>query len=154
MKGIALEKSEEKIVIRKSYICLIAFLLFFITCHTTKTENKKSTGTLDYKSIALKKYQKNIEYLFNSSDTYVICLTKNKPTPQMPQNQISFFVYDLANKEIILEDSLIDGEVSWKSDHDIQVKMTPGILTTDEEYNKQLTGYIFDVKEKKKLIFN
>lgn len=138
---------------RKSYIWVIVFLFFCTTCHSTKGNNN-SAKSLDYKSIAIKKYQKNIEYFFNSSDTYVICLTKDKSTPQMPENQISFFVYDLANEEIILEDSLIDGEVSWKSDHEIQVKMISGILTTDEEYNKQLTGYIFDVKEKKKIIFN
>lgn len=106
---------------------------------------------MTYKSVAVEKYHDNIEYLFNTSKTFVICLKSNKPTPQIPQNQVRFFVYDLATEEIILEESLVGGEVSWKNDHEVRVKTTPGILTTDEEYNQQLTGYIFDVQERKKL---
>jgi hypothetical protein len=137
--------------LKRNAITLIALILFLTACHTAKTDAQKSTVSQEYKSIAVEKYGNNIEYVLNNSKTHVICLKQNKPTPQFPQNQISFFVYDLAKEEIILEESLIDGEVSWKNDREIQVKMTPGMLTTDEEYNKQLTGYIFDVKERKKL---
>ena len=136
---------------RNYLIWLMAFLLSLIRCHGVKTDVQKSAAPSDYKSIAMEKYHSNIKYLFNSSDSFVICLKKIKPTSQFPRDLLNFFVYDLATQEIILEETSIDGNVWWKNDHEIQVRMTPGILTTDEEYNKHLMGYIFDVKVKKKI---
>jgi hypothetical protein len=135
---------------RTSFVLIIALFFFLSSCHATKKDFRKSTDSQGYRSVAIKKYGHNIKYILNPSNTYVICLKRNKPTPQMPENLISFFVYDLANEEIILEEPAINGEVAWKTNHEVQVRIIPGILTTDENYNKKLSGYTFDVNLGKK----
>lgn len=134
---------------RTSSILIMAFFFFLFGCHTSKTDVQKSVDSQDYKSIAIQKYGHNIEYILNSLKTHVICLKRNKPTPQIPQHQISFFIYDLEDKQIIFEESSIDAEVKWKNDHQVQVKITPGIVSGDE--TPEDFTYIYDVRLGKKI---
>lgn len=131
-----------------SFILIIVFLAVLVTCHTSKTDIQKS-GDQDYKAIAIEKYGHNVAYIFNSPKTDVICLKRNKPTPQMPQHQISFFIYDLEKGEVIFEESSVDAEVKWKNDHQAQIKITPGIVSGDETPEDFI--YIYDVESRKKI---
>ena len=133
---------------RASFILIIVFTAFLIACHTSKTDIQKS-GEQDYKAIAIEKYGPSVEYIFNSPKTHVICLKRNKPNPQIPQHQISFFIYDLEKDEVIFEESSIDAEVEWKNDHQAQIKITPGIVSGDEIPEDFI--YIYDVESGKKI---
>jgi len=64
---------------------------------------------------------------------------------------VQFFVYDLKNEKVLFEDSLANGSVKWLNDYQIQVSTVPGIVTEDEEVDKKLMGYIYDVKLQRKL---
>lgn len=134
---------------KQNSIYLMVFIIFLTACHTTKTDSQKSLTSQKYKAIAVEKYGNNIEYILNSPKTYVVCLKRNKPTPQIPQNQISFFIYDLDKEEIIFEDSSIDAKVEWKNDNQVLVKITPGIITGDESEDDFI--YVYDVKLREKI---
>ena len=41
--------------------------------------------------------------------------------------------------------------VKWLNDYQIQISTIPGIVTGDEEANKKLMGYIYDIKLQRKL---
>ena len=135
--------------VRKTSICVTTFLFFIIACHTTKTDVQESMDSQNYKTISLEKYGQNIEYLMNSSKTHVICLKRNKPTPQIPQSRISFFIYDIKKDEIIFEESFIDAEVRWKSEYQVEVKITPGIVSGDETAEDFI--YVYDVTLRRKI---
>jgi len=134
---------------KSSLTLLIAVFLFWVSCHSTKTDAQKFFNARNYGSLAVEKYGNDFEYFFNSPKTYVICLKRNKPTPQIPQYQISFFIYDLKKNEIIFEESSIDAEVEWRNDHQVQVKITPGIISGDETTDD--FTYVYDVTSRKKI---
>ena len=122
-----------------------------IFCSGTKTDSQPAPTREKYHQVAETKFGGGIEYRFNDSKNFVICLKKQKPTAQIPQNRLFFFVYNLENNQIIFEDSVTDGEVSWKSNTQFRVRTTPGMLTGDPEYNQKLMGYVFDVTLKRKI---
>lgn len=132
-------------------IFLTGMLMTQIFCSGTKTDSQPVSEKEKYRRVAKTKFGDRVEYLFNQSKNFVICFKKEKPTPQIPQNRLSFFVYNLETDEIIFEDTLTDGEVSWKSNTQFRVRTTPGMLTVDPEYNQKLTGYVFDVTLKRKI---
>ena len=137
-------------MVRRSFLKWLALnCLFFIACSTSKMDSQRSSNSQTYKSIAAGKYGKGIEYLFNEPKTYVVCLKRVKPTAQAPQNQTSFFIYDLEKEEIIFEESSIDAEVKWKSDTQVEVKITPGIISGDETEDDFI--YLYDVRSRKKI---
>jgi len=128
---------------------LTLICLFTIACNSSKMDSPKKSDSEMFKSIASEKYGKSIEFLYNNSKTHVVCLKKIKPTPQMFQNQISFFIYDLEKDEIIFEKSSIDAEVKWKNDDQVEVKITPGIVSGDETEDDFI--YLYDVRSRKKI---
>jgi hypothetical protein len=140
---------EEISVKRCCFSCLIGILSFLTACNSANTDIQKSGDPKNYETIAAEKYGDNIEYIFNSPKTHVICLKRNKPSPQIPQNQISFFIYDLKNGEIIFEESSIDAEVRWKSEDQVEVRITPGIVSGEETAEDFI--YVYDVISRKKI---
>lgn len=140
---------EERIVKRSFSKWLVLTCLFFIACNTSKMDSPKSSDSGTYKSIAAEKYGTGIEYLFNEPRTYVVCLKRIKPTAEAPQNQTNFFIYDLGKEKIIFEESSIDAQVKWKNDSQVQVKITPGIVSGDETEDDFI--YLYDVKAEKKI---
>ena len=128
---------------------LIMTFIIVTGCNTSKMDSPKTQNPQAFKSIAAEKYGKSVDYLFNDSKTYVVCLKRIKPTPQIPQNQIRFFIYDSEADKIIFEESSIDAEVEWQNDHQLRVKITPGIISGDETEEDFI--YTYDVELRKKI---
>jgi hypothetical protein len=118
------------------------------SCSSTKNE-KLPPNTETIKTVTSHKLGSGVGYLFNNSKTYVICLKKSKPTPNFPQSQIHFLVYDISEEEIIYENKIEGGEIQWVDDERVEIKMTPGIVSGDEDPNDFIQ--IYDVKLKKRI---
>jgi hypothetical protein len=131
------------------------FLIFIIVplacCGTQKKSKTRSTQN-EYQSIAITKYQSNIEYLFNDSQSHVVCLTLSKPRAMQPHPELKFFIFDINEDEILFEDSLLNAKVGWISDSQVEVEFIPEIISEDEEISK--SGYVFDVNTMKKRLLN
>ena len=144
------------------FIASLLMSLFHLDCTTTSPDSQQpnTTGSESpsqtiasesYKKIAGQKYKNNVDYRFNASKTHVLCIKKSKPTQENPFPSLAFFLYDLKREKILLEESSTRGHVKWLNDHQIQISLIPGIVTGDEQKNKRLTGYIYDLKLKRKI---
>ncbi len=143
-----------------------SILIFFIACSSgpktpPKTSQNLPTSTTQafdsmpsepYKNLATQKYGQNVSYVYNQSKTCVLCLktAQNLSQKGTYQNRAYFFLYDLENDRILLEESLENATVRWFNDHQLQVSITPGIVKGNEEENDEL-GYIYDLKLQKKI---
>ena len=103
-----------------------------------------------YRTIAEKRYVGEVNYIFNESNTFVICQKRYK-TNQADISPLDFFVFDLKNEKIAFEESEVKGEVCWLNDHQIKVSLVPGIVTGDEQADRKLFGYIYDLNLRKKI---
>ena len=129
---------------------IIMFLTILVSCTSAKKtsvasqENQHGSPAVEkYKTLAMEKYNDRIDYISNESKTYVLCSKTNKSTPKIPQNSLFFFVYDLKNDRVVIEESVVDGSVTWISDHQIEIIQKTGIVTKDNPDHRQ--GYIFDL---------
>jgi hypothetical protein len=110
-----------------------------------KTEQSTSEK---YKALAISKYETDIEYVFNESKTVVVCAQSQKRTIEKPRHSLKFFVYDVAKDRVIFEESLADGEVVWKNDHEIKITQRLGTAQKD---GSNMVTYVFDVITQKKV---
>ncbi len=120
-------------------------------CALAKKESNSGESVENYKKLAVDKYKDNITYQINLTHLYVLCHKQSRSTSRNPFPQVQFFVYDLKNEKVLFEDSLVNGSVKWLNDYQIQVSTIPGIVTGEEEADKKLMGYIYDVKLQRKL---
>lgn len=102
----------------------------------------------DFKNIAEKKFGTDFQFSFNSDSSFVLIINQKKPTAQNPFPLLKFFVYDLSNNKIILEDNRPNSMVVWKNSYQVEVIITPEMVSTDAKNNSK--GYIYDLRQKKK----
>jgi hypothetical protein len=125
-------------------------LLLLVSCGSSRNEFKESEsgGTL-YRALAAQKYGQGVEFLSNDTKTAVVCLKKSKPTAKNPQQQVSFFVFDLSIDSVIFEDEIPNGSVGWKDNLTVLVSTVPGNEKSDEASAGQKSGYLFDLRSRK-----
>jgi hypothetical protein len=108
----------------------------------------EKSASESYKTLAISKYQVDIEYIFNDIKTLVVCARSQKLTNEKPQHSLKFFVYDVGNDKVLFEESLADGEVVWKNDHQILVTRRMGTAQKD---GSNISTYVFDLMTQKKI---
>ena len=132
------------------HITVGILLLLFVACGSSRMDIKEpDSGALRYRSTAVEKYGPGAEFLFNEARTAVVCLKKLKPTLQVPQQQVAFFVFDLASNTVMFEDIILNGSVQWKDDFSILVNITPGIEKGEDISPPTRHGYIYDIRIRK-----
>lgn len=99
-------------------------------------------NTAAFKKLASDKYGKDVIYYYNSDSTFVLCSKTSKPTPRMPQNTIMFFLWDIRQNQIKLEESLVDGSVRWISNTQLQIVEHTGTVSKENPENRMV--YVFD----------
>ena len=68
----------------------------------------------------------------NATEEYVMCSYRPEPTALSTMPQIAFFVWDVAAKEILFEQSNVHGSSGWVDDFEIEMTLIPGIVTEEE----------------------
>jgi len=86
----------------------------------------------------------------NGTDEFVLCTFTPEMTALNPIPQMAFFVYDMAGEEVVHEQNQVTGRVGWVSDFEIEMTLTPGIVTSD---GRGAPKYTIDVRsgERKRL---
>lgn len=136
----------------KTFFPFAIVIMALTGCSSIKTDTKNPPEEAAYKITAREKLgPSHVEYVFNASKAFVICMKASKPTDLMPQHHFIFFVYDVANKRIILEDEIANGDITWKNDYQVQVTLVPGIIKDDDTAGNQVLGYLYDTRLKKKI---
>lgn len=129
-------------------ICVIIALFLsgiLIACRS-KDVQRESSSPEQYKSLSAQKYGEGAEWALNATKTAVLCIKRSKPTAQLPQHQVAFFIYDIAGNKIVYEDNLPNGSVGWKDDQTVIVEIVPGIERKDEASPPARRGYIVDIR--------
>ena len=102
-----------------------------------------------YETLALEKYGSGFESAFNSSRTAVLCFRRSKPTLLYPQQQVSFFVYDVKAGSVVFEDDIPNGSVGWNDESSVLVTVVPGTVKAEDQPSQPRPGYIYDLLLKK-----
>ncbi|HTY39125.1 MAG TPA: hypothetical protein VMH23_18545 [Bacteroidota bacterium] len=117
-------------------------LCVLFSCRATEATGGRE---LAYQTIAEQKLGKGAECILNSSRSAVLCLMKSKPTQLQPQQQVSFFVFDVGTKAIIFEDVLPNASVKWMDATSVLVLVTPGTQRDNADSVPAGSGYVFDL---------
>jgi hypothetical protein len=136
----------------RMFIQILAGLLCLlpVSCGSSRKEVKGlESQPTQYQAVALQKYGQGVDFLINDTKTAVLCLKKSKSTAKNPQQQVSFFVFDLSIDSMIFEDEIVNGSVSWKDSLTVLVSTVPGIVKSEEPVAGQKSGYIFDLLSRK-----
>ncbi len=132
-----------------SFLIMVTLIGSVLSCTSHRDVRQQQSSIARYQSLAQEKYGDGVEFVHNSTKTAVLCLKKSKPTLQVPQQQVAFFVFDLASDTVIFEDSIPNGSVQWKDDFSIVVNITPGIEKGEDVSPPARHGYIFDIRIRK-----
>jgi hypothetical protein len=136
-------------MVHQILIGLLSLLL--VSCGSSRLDLKESESQpARYQAVAFQKYGRGAEVIFNESKTVVLCLKRSKLSAMYPQQHVSFFVFELSSDTTIFEDEIVNGSVGWKDSFNLLVSTLPGIVRSKETSAGQTSGYIFDLRSRKK----
>ncbi|HCA81825.1 MAG TPA: hypothetical protein DEP53_19005 [Bacteroidetes bacterium] len=118
----------------------------FISCSSKEARSLEMTGER-YKVLSAQKYGGGAEWITNAAKTAVLCLKRAKPTAQLPQHRVSFFIFDVVADRVVFEDDVPNGSVSWKDDQSVIVETVPGIEEKKDDVSPPARhGYLVDIR--------
>jgi len=126
-----------------AHLVLLLVCMYLFSCSSRDVTKREMTPT-DFRAIATRKLGEGAESIPNPAKTAVLCVKRSKPTTLMPQHQVSFFIYNVAEGKVVFEDNLANGSVGWKDERLVLVEIVPGIEKLDESSPPQLRGYLVD----------
>jgi len=104
------------------------------------------------KKFSIEKYGATFHLIYNTEKSYSVVVKQEKATVQNPSPVLQFFIFDLEKEKIVFEDNLAGGKINWKSNDLVEIIVTPGIISTED--NNKIYGYIYNVKLKTKTDIN
>lgn len=134
----------------------IPFLISLIFCTQAITAFMGDSQKL--RDIAAQKLGDTYNLIFNSDSTLLIAYhniltTKEKSKKEnragFPLPPLKFFIYNIKNSQVIFEDNLSNGEVSWLTRTQVKIQTIPGTVKVNDD--KKSTGYIYDVILQRKI---
>lgn len=109
---------------------------------------RKQTTNYQYKVVSEEKLNGQVEYSFSADSTYVLAFTEKKGTAKQPQNHIDFMVHNLKSGEVVYEESVENGTVSFYNEDELKIVQIPGILKQGHTLDDHT--YIVNLKSKEK----
>ncbi|MCH7827272.1 MAG: hypothetical protein IIC75_04755 [Bacteroidetes bacterium] len=136
---------------KKKIIFIFLITIFIPSCSNYNNGYKADNQKASYLKKAEEKYSDNISYMFSSDSAFVICYKTEMQTTENSIPQSKFFIYDLNNDKIVFEDKGRSDKIEWIDNTKLRVLKRPGIISVDPKKNLKLLGYIYDLKNNKKL---
>jgi hypothetical protein len=130
----------------RCFIILLLSSLCLAGCSHIKNNSEKENE--DFKKSAEEKLGKNLTYEYNAERTYALIYKQEKESAQKPNPALKLIVYDLVNSKLLFEDNLSSAKAFWKNDTEIEVRITPGNISTENQ--NTFYGYIYNVKTSEK----
>jgi len=125
---------------------LIFITISFLAIHCTCVRLVPLQNKTDFRNVAENKFGKDFQGLFNKDSSYVLVINQKKATAQNPFPFLNFFIYDLSDNKIVLDESLPNSRIVWKNNYQVEVITTPEVISTEAKNNNQ--GYIYDLQNR------
>jgi hypothetical protein len=132
-----------------SFLAVFVLAASVLSCASQSDVRQGQSSIPRFQSLAQAKWGDGAECAFNPTKTAVLCYKRSKPTLQIPQQQVVFFVFDVTTDTVIFEDNILNGSVQWRDDFSIVVSVTPGIEKSEVSSPPTRHGYIFDIRTRK-----
>ena len=128
-------------------LAIISSIFLLFNCKTAQNQSGSKTSV---ENVAKEEFGTQINFTtnYNTDSTLVLCKTIFKPTPKDPHQSVKFFIYDTSKNDIIYDDFIKHGKISWYGDHHLKISYIPEIVQTN--YNTKDYIYIVDVLTGKK----
>lgn len=144
-------------MIRKTLRSLFLILILTASLFACKPAEKQAQKTESeaYKPLAAEKLGPDAEFTFNEDRSFV--LAQSMIEASKGGLSFSFFVFDMKNEKIVLEQQVESGYVKWLSKTEIEIFRTPGIMRQDQtrddytQVHNVLTGESMPKTDWKKL---
>lgn len=134
----------------KKCFALFISLLFLVGCAASQKPFAEQEAIL--KKLSLERFGISFQLLYNTDQSFALSIKREKAANQNPNPVLQFFVFDVAKSIIVFEDNVAGGKVRWKNSDEIEVLLTPGTVSTED--NNKLYGYLYNVKLKTKADLN
>lgn len=139
----SLKKISSDILFKLSIILLI---MIYGCCAPSTDLSKYENAEI----LAKERFCAGYEVAKNESDTFILFYKKDEKKNQ-PHTFLNYFIYNVNKNEIVYEEKIYDAEIKWLDDQNIEIRINPEIISSDED----VTVFILNVltKEKQKTNF-
>lgn len=118
--------------------------------YDSRVNSEKPVLKNTIKNAAIEKFGKNAKIVFNKDKKFAIVIGNNIIDKNHQLEKTPFFVYDILNKKIIFEDNVVESKIFWEDKFVVRTARLPGIISKNNEENKFVGGYSFNVLTLKK----
>lgn len=132
------------------YKTFIIFLLLVIgtgcACKKKQAQVRVLDSVTKIEDIACKKFNNEFEIQFNRKGDYALVQSSYKHTSSQIMPHLSYFVYSVCDKNIIIEDSLKSGKIIWSDKYSIfasEKEQTSSDLIRSYRYDLKKRNYRF-----------
>lgn len=123
-------------------------VLFILSCTHSSRVSEKNQSACVPESVVIDKLGNGYSVEYSDDRAFVLAVVRTKPTAQHPETPIRFVVLSASTCEIVFEDQVANGSVTWVAPAEIEVRIIPGIVPKDEP--RKPLGYRFHVINKTK----
>ncbi len=112
-----------------------------------RTIEQKQTSEVGHMAIASDKLGPDTKLQVNQDSSMVLAY-KMHQKPGRYEHKLAYMVMDYQTGDIIHQESVMKGYVSWHNAHQLKISYTLGIVAPDESAQKH---YLYDLKLKKRI---
>lgn len=124
-------------------VCL-SVTIILTGCKSSKSQPSSEAIGKSLTELTQEKLGSSTSTIFNKSKSHAL-VSKVQKDQNATFASVRFFVYDNNNAEIILEDFINQGKVTWQDNNQIRVSVTAGVSQDGAS-----AGYVFNITTGKK----
>ena len=109
---------------------------------------------MDYKAaenLAKEKFVENFVVEKNNTGSLFLCFKVREAKNQL-HTLLHYFIYEAKSQQIILEEKINDAAVKWFDEQNIEIKLTPEIISSDDDETTFILNVITKEKQKRNFI--
>lgn len=144
---LALQHNKKKLHRIVTYLQIIAAISILILIYGCCAASADVSKYENVQILAKQKYERDYFIIENEPGTFVLCYKKYEKKNQ-PHTLLEYFVYDLNKKEIIFDEKINDADVKWYDENNLEIRITPEIISSDDETYVFLLNILSGKKQK------
>ena len=122
-----------------SLLTFAALLLMATGCTSSKS-NPSPEDML--KGVANEYFPDGADIELNKSANHALIMSTSPSVRAPQQNTVQFILYNMETREVVHQDAVIRGTVTWSDDDHLEITQVPGV---DRGTGDGLTGYLFNI---------
>jgi hypothetical protein len=129
-------------IYKTSIILLIALIGAGCACKKNQAQVRSLESVTKIEEIACKKFNNDFEIQYNHKRDYALVQSSYKHTSSQIRPHLSYFVYSVRDKNIIIEDSLKSGNIIWSDKYSIFAS------EKEQKSSDLIRSYKYDLKKR------